>query len=196
MDNALPMSDATVTGGTVLNGANEYFEFDVHSEITGAMNIKYQIGVVEETDQDELKTLESKYVKVRLLKEDEKLGTYLETAVSPTYFDKLQPLDLAGVTNTDGKIKKLYEDTFTGTGNHYYKFQMWVSDHDSGTAETMMQNDACTANGVASENCACATGKKVSELQDDACKLTTRGTNGKTFSVKLNVYAVDQKPAA
>ncbi len=208
LTNALPLTDDQAK--TSLEKENGYFDFSVTSTIKGNMNISYDVIVEEASDPDLVKTLESKYVKVRLRK-GTGAGTFSEDGTI-SYFDALTKCDKDGndAGDADSNFRKLATDSFTeddttkGNNTHYYRFQMWMSDkyYNKGEAEgtTMMENDICTKteSEAAEVDCDCAVvGDETTnaDLTTDTCTFVRRGTNAKTFSVRLNVVAKDA-PAA
>ncbi len=209
LTNAMPISDSQVSNEAV-DSKNESFEFNVTSTIKGNMDISYDIVVEESTDPDKVKTLESKYVRL-CLKKGATEGTYNEDVVQAKFFNELDTY------NGNAKQKKLYSGTFKSADlndkdnnqdSHYYRFQMWFSDHyydedkgaesiTSNDTKTNMFNDVCTKDGKDAEcKCEITDDTTVSSMTDESkdCKLSERGTNGKTFSVRLNVYAADKAP--
>ncbi len=212
LTNAMPMSDEEATKANAL-GDKGQFDFTVTSTINGNMSIKYDIVVDDTTDHASVSALESKYVRLRLLtKTSDAEGDYtpinIESTHQNSYFDKLENYTRNGSSNSD---KLLYTNTFdqtSGEKTHYYRFQMWLSDHyyttnlsadgykelsdEIDTNKTYMTNDFCTTSSDSEDTVDCSTcNEEHPNLDDDTCKLKTRGTNGKTFSVKLDVYAVD-----
>lgn len=173
LTNAVPISDED---GKALTGSNNVFDFTVTSNIQGNTTINYEIAVKETTNQEENTTLDDKYVKVRLSTMDSSDGSGL-SEVKLDYFDKL------GVATNDPSAKLLANGTATsGSKTQWYRLQMWMAENDSEGHPTEMKNDVCTADGspVDPEHPAvdCGSGQVVE-----------KGTNGKTFKIKVNVYA-------
>ncbi len=209
LENALPIADTVATGETYGTGAGQAFDFNVESTITGNVKINYEIAVENVSlsaveGAGERKTLDSKYVKV-LLKKSETNSNYTNTTDSATYFDELVN-STKDPSKTVGTLKTLHTDSFSVSGHHYYRFLMWMSDHykeGEEEKETMMKPDMCTNleydkdvpeadhkvpcdDPVYGENAEEGQKKGTAKYSSE-----DKGTNGKTFAVKLHVYAVD-----
>ena len=177
LEDAVPMSDSDAKT-TLVSGRN-VFDFTVTSTINGNATINYEITAKESTDQSDIDTLESKYVKVSL---DKVEASTSETSVlAPTYYSKLTAgtiavgdklLGTGSVTNSNGS-------PVTTT----YRLRMWMAEQDADGRPVEMKDDKCFTAANAPVSCD-------QEEQVDSTK-TVRGTNGKTFSIKINVNAKD-----
>ena len=176
LEDAVPMSDSDAK--TKLVSGRNVFDFTVTSTINGNATINYEITAKESTDQSDIGTLESKYVKVSL----DKVAGGSETPVkAATYYD-----DLTAGTIATG-------DTLLGTGSATnsngspvtttYRLRMWMAEQDADGTPVEMKDDKCFTTANAPVSCD-------QEEQVDPSK-TVRGTNGKTFSIKINVNAKD-----
>ncbi len=216
LTNAMPISDTDATGTALTNLSDDEkgeFEFTVASTLNGKLTIDYDIIVAETSDPANYETLDSKYVRLRLLKDETAAKSYSDF-VKPTFFDSLE--DAKGdqlISDSSLKAQKvLGSGTFTSTGEsvsaaeatHYYKFQMWFSDRyylKSGLAEDGYKTTENEGNGNLTQmtNDACVKSDQVQEEVPAAGKCSVegntfqKGTNGKTFTVKINVVAKDQQ---
>ena len=176
LSDAVPMSDEDAK--TTLTSGRNVFDFTVTSTINGNATINYEITAKESTNQEDNDTLESKYVKVSLDKVDGGSETPVKAA---TYYDKLT----AGTIATGDKLLGTGSAT-NSSGSPVtttYRLRMWMAETDSEGAPVEMKDDQCFTSENAPVACT-ETG------QVDSTK-TVRGTNGKTFSIKINVNAKD-----
>ena len=183
LTNALPLKDTDVD--KELTEDTEYFDFTVTATISGDITINYDIVALETTDPDDDKTLESKYVKV-MLKGGQKTATYEQDAKAATFFNALtDATDITADSETTYKAKTLYSHSISASETHYYRFYMWLADKvydgSSNNKDTMMTNDVCKPEQTAEDGVSCNAGQ-----------IQTKGTNGKTFKVKIAVSAKDQ----
>ncbi len=196
LENALPVADPK--DGTA--GTDDYFDFKVISAISGDMNIDYEISIRDVTITDAKKTerehLDPKYVKVALYKSESE-GSFASAPVKMDYFSKLQPS-----TENDGAMTLAtgtFMGTTTDTQTHYYRFKMWFAKLDADNKETMMAPDMCTNVDYkgGSEKIPCddpvygEDGSNSNKGTFDTKNYEGKGTNGKTFAVKLDVTAKD-----
>ena len=176
LENAVPMSDEDAK--TTLTSGRNVFDFTVTSTINGNATINYEITAKESTDQSDIGTLESKYVKVSL----DKVAGGSETPVkAATYYDDLT----AGTIATGDKLLGTGSAT-NSSGSAVtttYRLRMWMAETDSDGAPVEMKDDKCFTTANAPVSCD-------AEGEVDSSK-TVRGTNGKTFSIKINVNAKD-----
>ena len=176
LEDAVPMSDSDAKT-TLVSGRN-VFDFTVTSTINGNATINYEITAKESTDQSDIGTLESKYVKVSL----DKVAGGSETPVkAATYYDDLT----AGTIATGDKLLGTGSAT-NSSGSPVtttYRLRMWMAEQDADGTLVEMKDDKCFTTANAPVSCD-------QEEQVDSTK-TVRGTNGKTFSIKINVNAKD-----
>ena len=176
LENAVPMSDEDAK--TTLTSGRNVFDFTVTSTINGNATINYEITAKESTDQSDIGTLESKYVKVSL----DKVAGGSETPVkAATHYDDLT----AGTIATGDKLLGTGSAT-NSSGSAVtttYRLRMWMAETDSDGAPVEMKDDKCFTTANAPVSCD-------AEGEVDSSK-TVRGTNGKTFSIKINVNAKD-----
>ncbi len=176
LEDAVPMSDSDAKT-TLVSGRN-VFDFTVTSTINGNATINYEITAKESTDQSDIGTLESKYVKVSL----DKVAGGSETPVkAATYYDDLT----AGTIATGDKLLGTGSAT-NSSGSPVtttYRLRMWMAEQDADGTPVEMKDDKCFTTANAPVSCD-------QEEQVDPSK-TVRGTNGKTFSIKINVNAKD-----
>ena len=162
---------------TLVSGRN-VFDFTVTSTINGNATINYEITAKESTDQSDIGTLESKYVKVSL----DKVAGGSETPVkAATYYDDLT----AGTIATGDKLLGTGSATNSNGSavTTTYRLRMWMAETDSDGAPVEMKDDKCFTTANAPVSCD-------ADGEVDSSK-TVRGTNGKTFSIKINVNAKD-----
>ena len=176
LEDAVPMSDEDAK--TTLTSGRNVFDFTVTSTINGNATINYEITAKESTNQSDIGTLESKYVKVSL----DKVAGGSETSVkAATYYDDLT----AGTIATGDKLLGTGSAT-NSSGSPVtttYRLRMWMAETDSDGAPVEMKDDQCFTTANAPVSCD-------AEGEVDSSK-TVRGTNGKTFSIKINVNAKD-----
>ena len=176
LENAVPMSDEDAK--TTLTSGRNVFDFTVTSTINGNATINYEITAKESTDQSDIGTLESKYVKVSL----DKVAGGSETPVkAATYYDDLT----AGTIATGDKLLGTGSATNSNGSpvTTTYRLRMWMAEQDADGTPVEMKDDKCFTTANAPVSCD-------QEEQVDSSK-TVRGTNGKTFSIKINVNAKD-----
>ena len=176
LEDAVPMSDSDAKT-TLVSGRN-VFDFTVTSTINGNATINYEITAKESTDQSDIGTLESKYVKVSL----DKVAGGSETPVkAATYYDDLT----AGTIATGDKLLGTGSATNSNGSpvTTTYRLRMWMAEQDADGTPVEMKDDKCFTTANAPVSCD-------QEEQVDPSK-TVRGTNGKTFSIKINVNAKD-----
>ena len=176
LEDAVPMSDSDAKT-TLVSGRN-VFDFTVTSTINGNATINYEITAKESTDQSDIGTLESKYVKVSL----DKVAGGSETPVkAATYYDDLT----AGTIATGDKLLGTGSATNSNGSpvTTTYRLRMWMAEQDADGTPVEMKDDQCFTTESAPVSCD-------QEEQVDSTK-TVRGTNGKTFSIKINVNAKD-----
>ena len=176
LEDAVPMSDSDAK--TKLVSGRNVFDFTVTSTINGNATINYEITAKESTNQSDIGTLESKYVKVSL----DKVAGGSETPVkAATYYDDLT----AGTIATGDKLLGTGSAT-NSSGSPVtttYRLRMWMAEQDADGTPVEMKDDKCFTTANAPVSCD-------QEEQVDPSK-TVRGTNGKTFSIKINVNAKD-----
>ena len=176
LEDAVPMSDEDAK--TTLTSGRNVFDFTVTSTINGNATINYEITAKESTDQSDIGTLESKYVKVSL----DKVAGGSETPVkAATYYDDLT----AGTIATGDKLLGTGSATNSNGSpvTTTYRLRMWMAEQDADGTPVEMKDDKCFTTANAPVSCD-------QEEQVDPSK-TVRGTNGKTFSIKINVNAKD-----
>lgn len=176
LEDAVPMSDSDAKT-TLVSGRN-VFDFTVTSTINGNATINYEITAKESTDQSDIGTLESKYVKVSL----DKVAGGSETPVkAATYYDDLT----AGTIATGDKLLGTGSATNSNGSpvTTTYRLRMWMAEQDADGTPVEMKDDKCFTTANAPVSCD-------AEGEVDSSK-TVRGTNGKTFSIKINVNAKD-----
>ncbi len=205
LENAIPTTDPSTGVGA---SENSYFDFSVTSTISGTMTINYEISVkditVEKSTTDHVEEryhLDPKYVKVALYGGD-KEGTYSTVKLAPQWFVKLDNAQ----ENSEAKL--LANGQFTGTAEagteqiHKYRFLMWfatkyMDNVESGTTkDTMMTPDMCTNTKYmeGEEKIPCDDpiyGQNGTEKATASYNEADKGTNGKTFVVRLDVNAKD-----
>ena len=122
--------------------------------------------------------MESKYVKVSL----DKVAGGSETPVkAATYYDDLT----AGTIATGDKLLGTGSATNSNGSpvTTTYRLRMWMAEQDADGTPVEMKDDKCFTTANAPVSCD-------AEGEVDSSK-TVRGTNGKTFSIKINVNAKD-----
>lgn len=168
ISNAVPISDTKALTSTT---PTDYFDFTVDYNIVGSANIKYEIDLVDRTEQSTaflggIKKLESKNLKVALVNTDTNTRV-----LEPTY---LSVIEKAAASNSkDGY--KTYEKIVNTSGSDRYRMFMWIAETDAeGNLVSMMD--------VLSETETDAEGNPV---------VIQKGINNQTFSVKINIQAID-----
>ena len=176
LEDAVPMSDSDAKT-TLVSGRN-VFDFTVTSTINGNATINYEITAKESTNQSDIGTLESKYVKVSLDKVDGGRETPVKAA---THYDDLT----AGTIATGDKLLGTGSATNSNGSpvTTTYRLRMWMAEQDADGTPVEMKDDKCFTTANAPVSCD-------AEGEVDSSK-TVRGTNGKTFSIKINVNAKD-----
>lgn len=174
IENALPMSDEEGKAS-----ADTDFEFTVTSNLVGNATVNYEIFATKEADS----TLDEKYVKMYLATKAD--GS--ENTASPIVLNHYSKLPNA----TMGTGKKLTDGVVaSGSQTTTYVFRMWLADTDADGEPVDMKDDVCTADGspVDGEHPAVP-------CEEGESTVVEPGTNNKTFTVKINVYAKDSTEA-
>ena len=117
LGNALPTTDAT---GTTRLKEGEYFDFNVSSEITGEVNINYEISVKEVGDG----TIDGSNIKLYLtrLKED---GTE-EQLMTPEVYN--EETDSNEYTGRPAGEMSLYTSSMNASESNDYRLRMYVTE--------------------------------------------------------------------
>ena len=118
LTNALPMTDEV---GKALADTNQYFDFTVNANITGATTINFAITAAKEVES----TLPDTAVKVYLTDMD---GTADEELLPPTKVSDLTPTTGSEPSGAQSGQFILHTDTFNATSSHDYRLRMWVAD--------------------------------------------------------------------
>lgn len=168
LQNALPIPDDVAITNTT---QGSYFDFSVDYTIVGNTSLTYEIDIVDITESsvsyiNGLEKLDSINLKVALLDSNDKT-----VIVGPSYFSDI--LKIASTNNKEGY--KLYEKIVTTTGVDNYRLYMWIPELDANGNQVMMMD-------ILSET----------ETNEDGSKLVIqKGINNQTFSVKINLQAID-----
>lgn len=167
LQNAFPISDTDALSTTEVSG---YFDFSVDYTIVGETSLTYEVDIVDITDnmlmQDGITKLESKNLKIALLDNITK-----KTILNPSYFSDIE-------TKASGNGKegyKLHEKVVTTTGSDQYRLYMWIPEIDaSGSKVSMIDIFSQTEKN-----------------EDGSFVLLQKGISNQTFSVKINIQALD-----
>ena len=119
MSGALPTTDAT---GKVRLNPGEYFDFTVSSEITGNVNINYEISAKDVTTSD--RKIDGSNIKLYLtrLKDD---GTEEELMTPETYNEESSANDYTG--RPAGEMS-LYTSSMSSSESNRYRLRMYVTE--------------------------------------------------------------------
>ncbi len=119
MSGALPTTDKT---GKVRLNPGEYFDFTVSSEITGNVNINYEISAKDVTTSD--RKIDGKYIKLYLtrLKDD---GTEEELMTPETYNEESSANNFTG--RPAGEMS-LYTSSMNSSESNRYRLRMYVTE--------------------------------------------------------------------
>ncbi len=119
MSGALPTTDAT---GKVRLNPGEYFDFTVSSEITGNVNINYEISAKDVTTSD--RKIDGSNIKLYLtrLKDD---GTEEELMTPETYNEESSANDYTG--RPAGEMS-LYTSSMNSSESNRYRLRMYVTE--------------------------------------------------------------------
>lgn len=173
LTNALPVADTQALASTV---ATDYFDFSIDYTIVGNANIKYEIDVIDNTAQSAafqsgIKKMDSKNLKLAITNKDTNVRV-----LEPTYFSQIEK---TAATNSKAGYKA-YEKTVSTTGADHYRMHFWIAKTDADGKEVSMVD-------VLSET----------EKNPDGTPLVVqKGINNQTFSIKVNIQAVDTVPAS
>ena len=120
MSGALPTTDKT---GKVRLNPGEYFDFTVSSEITGNVNINYEISAKDVTSSD-AKKIDGSNIKLYLtrLKDD---GTEEELMTPETYNEESSANDYTG--RPAGEMS-LYTSSMNSSESNRYRLRMYVTE--------------------------------------------------------------------
>ncbi len=167
LQNAFPISDTDALSAI---DVNSYFDFSVDYTIVGQTSLTYEVDIVDITDnsliQSGITKLDSKNLKIALLDNSTK-----NTILGPSYFS-----DVKKVVSGNGKEGyKLYEKVVTTTGSDQYRLYMWIPEIDaSGNKVSMIDIFSQTEKN-----------------EDGSFVLLQKGISNQTFSVKINIQALD-----
>ena len=114
--NAMPMTD---TVGKKLTNKNQYFDFSVVADVSGEVNIVYEISAEKLEDS----TLDNKDVKLYLEKKEN--GVYEEVMKPKVY----TPLTEKTSSGTPVNSMLLYKGNIEKTTKEAFRLRMWVSDN-------------------------------------------------------------------
>ena len=128
ISNTLPMTDAVgklISSDSNKVGTTGYLEFEVKSNIND--KFKYEVYLTKDDVNNEVPT---KYVKVYLTDEDDKVIFGFDKSNVLTYYD------LKDAKNVNGKL--LYSGTLDGKECKKFKLRMWVADTYALTTDVNM----------------------------------------------------------
>ena len=116
---ALPTTDKT---GMVRLNPGEYFDFSISSEITGDVNINYEISAKDITDSG-AKKIDGKYIKLYLTKLS---GDNEDGLMAPeTYNEEITANDYTG--RPSGEMS-LYTSSMNSSESNNYRLRMYVDE--------------------------------------------------------------------
>ena len=117
---ALPTTDKT---GMVRLNPGEYFDFSISSEITGNVNINYEISAKDITDGGARK-IDGSNIKLYItrIKED---GTEEELMTPETYNEESSANSYTGRPSNE---MSLYTSSMSSSGSNNYRLRMWVDE--------------------------------------------------------------------
>ncbi len=175
LNGALPTTDKT---GTVRLNPGEYFDFSVSSEITGDVNINYEISAKKEDGN----TIGGEYIKLYLTRltddgEEELMSpeTYNEEESSNSY------------TGRPSGEMSLYTSSMNSSESNNYRLRMYVTEEynpqgDGGGLEFSVQINVY---GLAGDKYVPLTTKKIledNELQEETTNMFNYASNGSYIS--------------
>lgn len=165
LQNAFPVSDDEALASSE---QNSYFDFSVEYTIVGQTSLTYEIDIVDITGNimSGYSKLDSKNLKLALYNNDSK-----SFIVTPSYFSDIEK-KVAG-NNKDGY--KLHEKAVSTTGNDQYRLYMWIPEYDA------------VGNKVSMSDILSPTEKN----SDGTPVILQKGISNQTFSVKINIQALD-----
>ena len=117
LSGALPTTDKT---GTVRLNPGEYFDFSVSSEITGDVNINYEISAKKEDGN----TIDGRYIKLYLTKINSD-GTEEALMVPETYNEESSANDYTGRPVNE---MSLYTSSMNSSESYNYRLRMYVDE--------------------------------------------------------------------
>ena len=117
LSGALPTTDKT---GTVRLNPGEYFDFSVSSEITGDVNINYEISAKKEDGN----TIGGEYIKLYLTKINSD-GTEEALMVPETYNEETSANDYTGRPSNE---MSLYTSSMNSSESNNYRLRMYVDE--------------------------------------------------------------------
>lgn len=165
LQNAFPIPDNVALSSNEQNG---YFDFSVDYTIVGQTSITYEVDIVDITGTltPGLSKLESHNLKLALYNNDNKTPI-----VAPSYFSDIEK-KVAG-NRKDGY--KLHEKVVTTTGVDEYRLYMWIPEVDA-FGNTISMADVFST---------------TEKNSDGTPVVLQKGISNQTFSVKINIQALD-----
>lgn len=165
LQNAFPISDDLALSN---NEQNSYFDFSIDYTIVGQTSITYEVDIVDITGNitPGYSKLDSRNLKLALYNNDNK-----SLILKPSYFSDIEK-KVAG----NNKIGyKLHEKVVSTTGSDQYRLYMWIPEYDA------------VGNKVSMVDIFSPTEKN----SDGTPVVLQKGISNQTFSVKINIQALD-----
>ena len=119
LSGALPTTDKT---GMVRLNDGEYFDFSISSEITGNVNINYEISAKDVTDSSARK-IDGKYIKLYLT---ELVGGKEEALMLPEVYNEETSSNT--YTGRPAEEMSLYTSSMNSSEEHNYRLRMYVTE--------------------------------------------------------------------
>ena len=172
LSGALPTTDKT---GTVRLNPGEYFDFSVSSEITGDVNINYEISAKKEDGN----TIGGEYIKLYLTKINSD-GTEEALMVPETYNEESSANDYTG--RPSGEMS-LYTSSMNSSESNNYRLRMYVDEsyNPQGDGGGLTFSVRINVYGKAGDKYVPLTTQKIledNELQEETTNMFNYASNG------------------
>ena len=176
LSGALPTTDKT---GTVRLNPGEYFDFSVSSEITGDVNINYEISAKKEDGN----TIDGRYIKLYLTKINSD-GTEEALMVPETYNEESSANDYTGRPANE---MSLYTSSMNSSESNNYRLRMYVDEsyNPQGDGGGLTFSVRINVYGLAGDKYVPLTTQKIledNELQEETTNMFNYASNGSYIS--------------
>ena len=177
LSGALPTTDKT---GTVRLNPGEYFDFSVSSEITGDVNINYEISAKKEDGN----TIDGRYIKLYLTRLTDD-GEEEALMVPETYNEESSTNDYTG---RPAEEMSLYTSSMNSSENNNYRLRMYVDEsyNPQGDGGGLTFSVRINVYGKAGDKYVPLTTQEIledNELQEEKTQMFNYASNGGYFDM-------------
>ena len=178
LNGALPTTDKT---GMVRLNPGEYFDFSVSSNISGDVNINYEISAKDVTTSD--RKIDGSNIKLYLTRLTED-GTEEALMVPETYNEETSANDYTGRPANE---MSLYTSSMNSSESNRYRLRMWVDEdyNPQGDGGNLQFSVQINVYGLAGDKYVPLTTQKIledNELQEEKTNMFNYASNGNYIS--------------